>query len=137
MLPQLAPIGKKGSMKSIQYIDDSIEGGVYSRISPTQVQFEGMDHLPQIYNHEQDQLFHANRDSLGQDGEYYLNLRNSAVKELLPQSDIGQLSQRKNDNNRFVFSKATQDEFGIKDQDVPLNMRRELDDTVNYTNHVD
>ena len=55
----------------------------------------------------------------------------------MPQSDIGQLSQRKNDNNRFVFSKATQDEFGIKDQDVPINMRRELDDTVNYTNHVD
>lgn len=35
------------------------------------------------------------------------------------------------------MSKATQDEFGIKDSEVPLAMRRKLDDSFKFTNHVD
>lgn len=49
----------------------------------------------------------------------------------------GAIPPRRNDKNRFIISKATQNEFGLKDSDVPMSMRRKLDESVNYTNHVD
>lgn len=45
--------------------------------------------------------------------------------------------RKRNDKNRFILSKATKDEFGLKDSDVPMSMRQKLDDSYHYTNHVD
>ena len=45
--------------------------------------------------------------------------------------------KNRNDKNRFVLSKATQQEFGLKDRDVPPSMRPVLDQALQYTNHVD
>lgn len=62
-----------------------------------------------------------------------------AVQLQGPESDLRMRKDKKNrkDKNRFVLSKATQQEFGLKDRDVPPSMRPVLDQTSQYTNHVD
>lgn len=45
--------------------------------------------------------------------------------------------RRSPDKNRYVLSKATQEEFNLKSSDIPTHMREESDEQKNFTNHVD
>lgn len=41
------------------------------------------------------------------------------------------------DKNRYVLSQATQKEFNIKTSEIPMHMREEPSENMNFTNHVD
>ena len=44
---------------------------------------------------------------------------------------------RRQSKSRYVISKETQKEFGIKPNEIPITMREKLPSSFQYTNHVD
>ena len=60
-----------------------------------------------------------------------------SLNSLREQHKMKSPMDKKKDKNRFIISKKTKKEFGLKDAEIPMNMRTELDDNTNYVNHVD
>lgn len=143
-LPDLVPMKNAGSVQSIQFVDESVDG---SRNEPKISQSfhehgDGSDSLPMLVDipeaeqQKQYQLYDSTFET------EFRNLRVSALNELQPTSEdetstLVKTKRKRNDKNRFILSKATKDEFGLKDSDVPMSMRQKLDDSYHYTNHVD
>jgi hypothetical protein len=47
------------------------------------------------------------------------------------------LETKKDDKNRFVFTKRIKDEFALKEKDIPPHMRETLAPGVKFTNFLD
>lgn len=64
---------------------------------------------------------------------------NSRTSLLPPINDtlISPKPKKKPDANRFIISKETQKEFKMKDHEIPINMRMELEPGFVYKDHID